>query len=71
VPKAGRAAHELTGGGQLEALGDGLFGLLHGTSGRKQSSPSELARGFFAAARLLPAGGRRDKPSALDGPVEE
>ena len=33
VTKAGRAANQLTRGGELEALGDGLFGLLHGESG--------------------------------------
>jgi len=36
VTEAGRAAHELSASGNLEALGDGLFGLLHGESGRKQ-----------------------------------
>ena len=30
VAEAGRAANKLSAGGQLEALGDGLFGLLHG-----------------------------------------
>jgi hypothetical protein len=29
---------QLAGGGQLEALGNGLFGLLHGMSCPKQSS---------------------------------
>ena len=38
VTEAGRAAHELAFGGKLEALGDGLLGLLHGESGRKQRS---------------------------------
>ena len=45
VTKTGRAAHELTSGGELEALGDGLFGLLHGESGRKQRVSTALARG--------------------------
>ena len=48
VTKTGRAAHELTSGGELEALGDGLFGLLHGESGRKQREPSLFARGKLA-----------------------
>ena len=30
MAKAGRAADQLARGGQFEALGDGLFGLLHG-----------------------------------------
>ena len=47
VPEARRAAHELACGGQLEALGYGLFGLLHGESGRKQRSPARLARGIL------------------------
>lgn len=38
VTETGRAAHELALGGELEALGDGLFCLLHGESGPKQSS---------------------------------
>ena len=33
VPEAGRAANQLSGSGEFEALGDGLFGLLHGGSG--------------------------------------
>ena len=45
VTETGRAANKLTGGGELEALGDGLFGLLHGGSGRKQGVLSRLARG--------------------------
>ena len=36
VTEAGRAANQLSAGGKFEALGDGLFGLLHGESGRKQ-----------------------------------
>ena len=48
VTETGRAAHELTSGGELEALGDGLFGLLHGESGRKQREPPPFARGKLA-----------------------
>jgi hypothetical protein len=47
VTEAGRAANELTSGGELEALGDGLFGLLHGGSGRKQGVRSRLARAIL------------------------
>ena len=36
VTEARRAAYELTGRGELEALGHGLFGLLHGEKRRKQ-----------------------------------
>lgn len=36
VSETRRAANELATGGELEALGDGFFGLLHGESGRKQ-----------------------------------
>jgi hypothetical protein len=45
VSETRRATHELSLGGELEALGDGFFGLLHGESGRKQRSPGRLARG--------------------------
>ena len=47
VTEAGRAADKLSFGGNLEALSDGLFGLLHGESGRKQRSRACLARGIF------------------------
>ncbi len=47
VTKARRAANELALGGQLEALGYGLFGLLHEESGRKQGAVASLARGFL------------------------
>ena len=47
VTEAGRAANQLSAGGKFEALGDGLFGLLHGESGRKQRVKGGLARGFF------------------------
>jgi hypothetical protein len=47
VTETGRAANQLTSCGELEALGDGLFGLLHEESGRKQRLPSRLARGKF------------------------
>lgn len=33
VTETGRAADQLTSCGELEALGDGLFGLLHEESG--------------------------------------
>ena len=42
VTEAGRAAHELSASGQLEALGNGLLGLLHGESGPKQRSARPL-----------------------------
>ena len=48
VPEAGRAANKLSGTGNLEPLGDGLFGLLHGESGRKQRAAGGLARVFWA-----------------------
>ena len=44
VTEAGSAAHELTFGGQLEALGDGLLGLLHGKGVRTQRTPGGVAR---------------------------
>ncbi len=43
VTEAGRAAHQLTRSGYLEALGDGLFRLLHVESGAKQRTPKALA----------------------------
>jgi hypothetical protein len=42
VTEARRAANELTGTGELEALRDGFLGLLHGESGRKQRSAAHL-----------------------------
>ena len=45
VTEARRAAHQLALGGQFEALGDRLFGLLHEKSGRKQRVSTPLARG--------------------------
>ena len=45
VTKTGRATHQLALGGQLEALSDGLLGLLHVRSGRKQRTARGLARG--------------------------
>ena len=47
VTKTGRAADQLTRTGYLEALGNGLFGLLHGWSGPKQRAGGRLARGIF------------------------
>ena len=44
VTKAGRAANELTFGGELEALSDGFLGLLHNEKGRKQRRLDALAR---------------------------
>ena len=44
VTETGCAADQLSGPGNLEALGNGLFGLLHGWSGRKQSTRAALAR---------------------------
>jgi len=51
VPEAGRAADQLSGSGNFEALGDGLFGLLHGGSGRKQRRHAEMARGMCVVCR--------------------
>jgi hypothetical protein len=48
VTKTGRAANQLSRSGNFEALGDGLFGLLHGESGRKQRERPPFARGNFA-----------------------
>ena len=42
VPEAGRAANQLSGSGNFEALGDGLFGLLHGEKRRKQTTHRQL-----------------------------
>src|SRR3954470_14604944 len=47
VTEARRAADQLSGGGNLEALGNGLFGLLHGWSWPRQSADPALARGIF------------------------
>src|SRR3569833_3817789 len=44
VTEARRAAHELALGGHLEPLGNGLLGLLHGKSVRKQTSTALVAR---------------------------
>ena len=41
-----RRTHELAPGGEFEPLGNGLLGLLHGKSGRKQRSALPLARGI-------------------------
>ena len=51
VTEAGRAANELALGGQLEALSNGLFGLLHEESGGTQTAGLRLARGFFSHCR--------------------
>ena len=60
VTETGRAADQLTRTGYLEALGNGLFGLLHGWSGPKQRGHGRLARGKFtdqAAAQKRPPRG--------------
>ena len=59
VPEAGRAANQLSASGNLEALGDGLFGLLHGESGRKQRARGDLARGNLLNHHPAAAFGRR------------
>lgn len=51
VPEAGRAANQLSGSGNFEALGDGLFGLLHGGKVRKQRRHAEMARGMCVVFR--------------------
>src|SRR5690606_12216984 len=51
VPEAGRAAHELALGGQLEALGDGLFGLLHGNERSKTEGTSLHGKGILREKR--------------------
>src|SRR2546422_961761 len=71
VPEAGRAANQLSGAGNLEALGDGLFGLLHGESGRKQRTGAPLARGNLAKKKQSPGEGhspgrREERASASD-----
>src|SRR5258708_6512499 len=43
VPETGGAADQLARSGYLEALGDGLFGLLHERSGGKQRTPARMA----------------------------
>jgi hypothetical protein len=48
VTEPGRAAHQLAGCRQFEALSDGFLGLLHKESGRKQSAALPFARGFLA-----------------------
>ena len=47
VTEIGRAADQLTCTGYLEALGNGLFCLLHGWSGPKQRAWGRMARGKF------------------------
>jgi hypothetical protein len=42
VTEAGRAANKLSAGGQLEALGDGLFGLLHGE--KRSNTPERRSK---------------------------
>lgn len=52
VTEAGRAANQLSGSGNFEALGDGLFGLLHGEKGRKQRPRAAMARGKLGGFSL-------------------
>src|SRR5690606_14015369 len=59
VSEAGRTAHELAFRGKLEALGNGLFGLLHEMSGRTQGTNAGLASGKVTAR----AGPRTAGPS--------
>jgi hypothetical protein len=47
VTESRRAAHELALGGQLEALGDRLFGLLHGNEGLKTETEAVAVKGKF------------------------
>ena len=57
VTEAGRATLELTFGGELEALGDGLLGLLHGGKVRTQRPALALARvNLEGSCRILPSG---------------
>ena len=59
VTETGRAADQLTRTGYLEALGNGLFCLLHGWSGPKQRARGPMARGKFddrATPQNLPDG---------------
>ena len=63
VTKTGRAANQLSRSGNFEALGDGLFGLLHGESGRKQRVRRPMARGNFA--KLIYA----ERPQKPEGQV--
>ena len=51
VTETGRAADQLTRTGYLEALGNGLFCLLHGWSGPKQRARVRMARGKFTDRR--------------------
>ena len=45
VPEAGGPANQLATGGQFEALGNGLLGLLHERSGQTHRVAEGLARG--------------------------
>jgi hypothetical protein len=57
VTEPGRAANQLTRSGYLEALGNGLFGLLHEWSGGKQWTLAPLAS--VLSEKLRP---RRNNP---------
>lgn len=45
VTEPRRATHQLAFGGELEALGDGLFGLLHGNEREKTETRCVLGKG--------------------------
>ena len=50
VSETRRATHELTFGSQLEALGDGLFGLLHGNEMLKADYSPAHGKGNYRRA---------------------
>ena len=62
VTEAGRAANKLSASGNLEALGDGLFGLLHGESGQKQRAGPTLARANLLLCSAIPCAPRGLQP---------
>ena len=63
VTEAGRATDQLALGGQFEALGNGLFGLLHVRSWRKQRRPRALARGISARPEVFSPPERHRQPA--------
>lgn len=60
MTETGRAAHELALGGQLEALGDRLLGLLHGNEGSKTEGESQTVKGKVHASKKRSATMRTD-----------
>lgn len=62
VTEAGRAANQLSGSGNFEALGDGLFGLLHGEKGRKQRAQAAMARGKLGGFTVKTGPGTTERP---------